>query len=66
VINFNFESSTAISVQLFDVLGKEVGASINKNVSTEKINYSTSQLSDGVYFLNINYNGQVQSTKLIK
>lgn len=66
VINFNFESSTAVSVQLFDVLGKEVGASINKNVSTEKINYSTSQLSDGVYFLNINYNGQVQSTKLIK
>jgi hypothetical protein len=66
VINFNFESSTAVSVQLLDVLGKEVGASINKNVAAEKINYSTSQLSDGVYFLNINYNGQVQSTKLIK
>lgn len=66
VINFNFENITPVTIQLSDALGKEVAASMNKNVSNDKVILNTAQLSDGVYFVTINYNGKTQSTKLVK
>jgi hypothetical protein len=65
-VNFNFETSTAVSIQMVDALGKEVSASINKSVINDKVVLNTNHLSEGVYFVNINFNGQVQSSKMIK
>jgi fibronectin-binding autotransporter adhesin len=66
IVNFNFETSTSVSIQLVDVLGKEVSANINKSVSNDKVVLPINHLSEGVYFVNINYNGQAQTTKVIK
>lgn len=66
IVNFNFETSTAVSIQMVDALGKEVSVSINKNVINDKVVLNTNHLSEGVYFVNINFNGQVQSSKMIK
>lgn len=66
VINFNFEKATAVSVQLLDALGKEVHATINKTVSNDKLIINSNDLSEGVYFVNINYDNQAHSTKVIK
>jgi fibronectin-binding autotransporter adhesin len=66
LINFNFDSVTAVSIQLIDALGKEVSVALNKNVSNDKVVLNTNQLSEGVYFVTINFNGKTQSTKVIK
>lgn len=66
VINFNFDDVTSVTILLVDALGKEVTTTMNKNVSNDKVVLSTAHLSEGVYFVNINFNGQTQTTKLIK
>ena len=66
IVNFNFETTTAVSIQLVDALGKELTSSINKTVSTDKVVLNTNHLSEGVYFVNIKFNGRVQTTKMIK
>jgi hypothetical protein len=66
VLNFNFDNPTDVSIRLTDALGKEVISGINKTVGNDKVVLSTSTLSDGIYFVNIVYNGQTQSSKMIK
>jgi hypothetical protein len=66
VVNFNFENATSVSIQLVDALGKEVISNINKTVSNDKVSINSNQLSDGIYFVNLKFDNQVQSTKLIK
>jgi hypothetical protein len=66
VVNFNFESTTSVTIQLVDALGKEVIAAINKNVSNDKVILNTTGLSEGIYFVNIQFNDQLQTSKMIK
>ncbi|MCZ2247691.1 MAG: T9SS type A sorting domain-containing protein [Bacteroidia bacterium] len=66
IVNFNFENTTSVNIQVVDVLGKEVIQAIEKNVSNDRISIPTTQLSNGVYFLNIRYNNQTSTTKLTK
>jgi hypothetical protein len=66
ILSFNFETSTPVAIQLVDVLGKEVVSTINKSVSNDKVVINTNQFSEGVYFVNINYNGHIETTKLSK
>lgn len=63
---FNFETATSVNIQLIDALGKEVSASLNKTVSNEKVVLNTNHLSEGIYFVTINFDGQTQTTKMIK
>ncbi len=62
--NFNIQSEKIISNYfLFDVFGKQLISTSSKNV----IKNFSSQLSSGVYFLNLQFeNGQKGSFKLIK
>ncbi len=66
IVNFNFETATNVTIQLVDALGKEVSSSLSKTVSNDKVILSTNHLSEGIYFVNINYDNQSQTTKMIK
>ncbi len=62
--NWTIKSNSLVtSVQLFDILGKQV-LSLNPNVSL--VNIDGSDLSKGLYFARINSNGNVNTIKLIK
>ncbi len=65
-IDFNFEGATPVKIQLTDVSGREVISLPNKTVSKEQIRLNTQQLSEGVYFINLFYNGKTQSTKVVR
>ena len=51
VIEFTLQNKEFISLRIFDVLGKEISALINKEMSrgTHKVNFSGDNLSSGVY-----------------
>lgn len=66
VINFNFETATSVNIQLVDALGKEVISNVNKTVSNDKVLINANQLSEGIYFVNIKFDNQLQTTKVIK
>lgn len=62
--NWTIKSNRLVSsVQLFDVLGKQV---LSLNPDSPLVNIDASSLSKGMYFANINTNGTNNTIKLIK
>jgi hypothetical protein len=58
-INFGLKVDSDVSLKVFNILGQEVATLINKNVKAglNKIEFTSSSLSSGVYFYRLEANG---------
>jgi hypothetical protein len=62
--NWTIKSNNLVtSVQVFDVLGKQV---LNLNPNAPLVNIDGTDLSKGLYFAKINANNKISTVKLIK
>ncbi|MBA3705859.1 MAG: T9SS type A sorting domain-containing protein, partial [Bacteroidetes bacterium] len=67
VIEYFLTQSGQVMISLYNVLGKEVMNIINEeqNTGTHKINMNTTQLSNGIYFVKIQADGEQLTQKFI-
>jgi hypothetical protein len=65
-IEFSIPSDAAVSLKVYDVLGKEVAVLVNeqRNAGTYIINWNASNLSSGVYFYRLNAGNFTQTRKM--
>jgi len=64
-IEFNIPESGDVQLGVYDVLGKEVAVLINNSLDAgnHKVNFSAANLSSGVYFYSLKFNGKQTITK---
>ena len=64
-IEFNIPKAGDVQLNVYDVLGNEIAVLINNtlNSGTHKINFSALNLSSGVYFYTLKFNGKQTITK---
>ncbi len=67
IVTLDIKNSNNVFIQIFDVSGKDVYLNqISNQGHFIHENLDLSSLSDGVYFLKINYNNKVKSLKFVK
>ncbi|MBK7157415.1 MAG: T9SS type A sorting domain-containing protein [Ignavibacteria bacterium] len=65
IISYELETSSSVSIKVFDILGKEINELINKkqNPGKYEIDFDGSALSSGVYFYSLVTDGVTRDTK---
>ncbi len=66
-IEFRVPSSGYTSLKLYDLLGKEVGTLLSKELLAGKntIHWNASDIESGIYYLKISFEGQTETIKLL-
>lgn len=66
-IQFSIPISSFVSLKVFDVLGKEVAALVNKELNTGTYNYNfdAGNLTSGIYFYRLETDSFVETKKMI-
>jgi len=56
-----------VSLKIYDLLGREITTLINQELSSGKhrINFDGKTLTSGVYLYTLQFNGNIQSRKMI-
>lgn len=67
VITFSIPENGMAIMKVYDVLGKEVATLVNevKDAGTYQVNFNASNLSSGIYYYSINFNGNVKTNKMM-
>lgn len=69
-IHFTIPQDGAVSLKVFDMLGREVMTLLNeyRNAGAHQINFNASSLTSGVYFYKLETNGRsaIQKMLLVK
>ena len=65
IISYELETSSSVSIKVFDILGKEINELINKKQNSGKyeIDFDGYALSSGIYFYSMFVNGNRIHTK---
>ena len=65
IISYELETSSSVSIKVFDILGKEITELINKkqNPGKYEIDFDGSALSSGIYFYSLVTDGVTRDTK---
>jgi len=66
-ISFDLPSNGFVSLKIYDLLGREITTLINQELSSGKhrINFDGKTLTSGVYLYTLQFNGNIQSRKMI-
>jgi len=68
-VTFVTNENAVINISLFDALGQSIKVLADNKETTagiQRLNYSTSDLKAGIYFINVSINGSTSMKKIIK
>ncbi|NLI17066.1 MAG: T9SS type A sorting domain-containing protein [candidate division Zixibacteria bacterium] len=67
VISFSITAEAQVKIEIFNVLGQVVATPLDKEVSagTHSVKFNADNLSSGIYFYKVTYNGNCQTKKLV-
>jgi len=66
-IKFDVPKSGVVNLKIYDMLGREVNTLVNgfRNAGTYEVNFNAGNISSGIYFYRLQYNGLVMTKKLM-
>jgi hypothetical protein len=67
LISFSISNAAHVRIDIFNLLGQVVATPLDKEIAagTQSVNYRADNLSSGVYFYQVTYNGLSQTRKLV-
>ena len=67
IISYSIPNSGLVTLKIYDLLGREISTLVNKfqNQGNYRVEFNSSNLSSGVYFYRLKFNGKILTKKFL-